>query len=100
MTDPPEKDIVIEPPQTAAALADRRYAMSAISGCSPVGRAPHLGCGSRAFESRHSDQKSVKIDDFDGFFIFKNALERAAALARCSSASFCLSGVILGGKIK
>lgn len=32
-----------------------------ISGCSPVGRAPHLGCGSRAFESRHSDHRSVLI---------------------------------------
>ena len=27
------------------------------SGCSAVGSAPHLGCGCRVFESRHSDHK-------------------------------------------
>ena len=32
-----------------------------ISGCSPVGRAPALGAGSRAFESRHSDHKENRL---------------------------------------
>ena len=32
-----------------------------ISGCSPVDRAPHLGCGGRGFESRHSDHKRTLI---------------------------------------
>ena len=34
----------------------RAFFLNSISGYSPVGRAPHLGCGSRAFESRYSDQ--------------------------------------------
>ena len=33
-----------------------------ISGCSPVGRARHLGCRSREFESPHSDQNAVESD--------------------------------------
>ena len=29
-----------------------------------------LGCGSRAFESRHSDQNPSEIVDFRGIFLF------------------------------
>ena len=36
----------------------------------PEGSDIGLGCGSRAFESRHSDQNPLKSVDFRGFFLF------------------------------
>ena len=62
--------------------------LNKLSGCGAVGSVRDLGSRGREFKSRHSDQKSVKIDDFDGFLMLKNALEQAAASVRCSSASF------------
>lgn len=31
------------------------------SGCSSVGRTPHLGCGGREFKSHHSDQPPIGV---------------------------------------
>lgn len=39
-----------------------------ISGCSAVGSAPHLGCGCRGFESRHSDQSECSYGHSDFYF--------------------------------
>ena len=45
-----------------------------ISGCSAVGSAPHLGCGCRGFESRHSDQSECPYEHSD-FLLFKCCYE-------------------------
>ena len=42
------------------------------TGYSAVGSAGGLGPSGRGFKSLYSDQKSVKIVDFDGFFILKS----------------------------
>ena len=49
-------------------LTTTSFSLNSISGCGPVGRAPGLGPGCREFESRHSDQKRLILEQNQPFF--------------------------------